>query len=312
MMPGPGMSQTAQLPVAAEGDAADGGVVAGPVPRAAADPPRLPRPILVRPAVGKNPPPPLFYFGGAIAAPEAFAAVVNELRPGPAVYVCCFPGNGGPADGNWAHRSVASLAAELVEEIRRIQPDGSYLLCGYSLGARVVFEAGRQIRQAGEPVGLLALLDGWAPGYPVRYSARRRALIHLRNLLRGRGALGYLKGRFANVRNRLTRRAARKTAALNIVKGDASPPSGPLADLGLVAALHHRPAVYEGDIVLVRADVTPDWPGSCFDDATNGWKTFVRGSIDVRHVRCRHLELLSPPAATRVAEVLDNCMAKAL
>jgi thioesterase domain-containing protein len=312
MMLGPGMSQTAEPPVAAEGDVADDGVAAGPVPRAAADPPRLPRPILVRPAAGNNGHPPLFYFGGAIAAPDAFAAVVNELRPGPTIYVCCFPGNGGPADGNWAHRSLPSLAGEVVEEIRRIQPNGPYLLCGYSLGARIVFEAGRQIRLAREPVGLLALLDGWAPGYPVRYSARRRALIHLRNLLRGRGALGYLKGRFANVRNRLTRRAARKTALMNTVKLDSSPSSEPLTGLGLIAALHHRPAVYEGDIVLVRADVTPDWPGSCFNDVTNGWTPFVRGSIDVRHVRCRHLELLSPPAAAQVAEVLDNCMARAL
>jgi thioesterase domain-containing protein len=276
----------------------------------AADSPRLPQPVLVREGSGGYLP--LFYLGGAVAAPDAFAAIARELRPGPAVYVCCFPGNGGPADGNWAYRPLACLAGEIVGEIRRVQPIGPYLLCGYSLGARIVFEAARQIQIAGERVGLLALLDGWAPGYPVRYSRPRRALIHLGHLLRGPGTLKYLKGRVTNVRHRLKHRAARNPARRNGNDDHAAPTSQPLSGLGLINALHHRPNVYEGDVVLIRADVTPDWPGSCFDDTTNGWKAFVRGSIDVRHVRCRHLELLSPPAAAKVADVLDNCIAKAL
>ncbi|SDC39645.1 amino acid adenylation domain-containing protein [Streptomyces prasinopilosus] len=66
-------------------------------------------------------------------------------------------------DGERPYDDVRAMAAADIEAIREIQPHGPYLLCGYSFGARVAFEAARQLEQAGEKVEQLFLV---APGQP--------------------------------------------------------------------------------------------------------------------------------------------------
>jgi acyl-CoA synthetase (AMP-forming)/AMP-acid ligase II/thioesterase domain-containing protein/phenylpyruvate tautomerase PptA (4-oxalocrotonate tautomerase family)/acyl carrier protein len=65
--------------------------------------------------------------------------------------------------GEVPYSTVREMATADVEAIREIQPHGPYLLCGYSFGARVAFEAAHQLEQAGEQVEHLFLV---APGQP--------------------------------------------------------------------------------------------------------------------------------------------------
>jgi len=74
------------------------------------------------------------------------------------------------AVANWAAgsgfvqaKSLAALAALHLENIRRIQPQGPYRLGGYSLGGLIAYEMAHQLREAGEAVELLFLLDPMAP-----------------------------------------------------------------------------------------------------------------------------------------------------
>src|SRR6516164_4752231 len=63
-------------------------------------------------------------------------------------------------DGNLITRTtVETVAAYYLEEIRKIQPHGPYLLGGYSFGGLVSYEIARQLRAAGEKVALLVLFD---------------------------------------------------------------------------------------------------------------------------------------------------------
>ncbi|HQR68231.1 MAG TPA: AMP-binding protein, partial [Thermoanaerobaculia bacterium] len=57
------------------------------------------------------------------------------------------------------YRRMEEMAARYVEEIRSVQPRGPYHLGGLSGGAMVAFEMARQLREAGEEVRALVLLD---------------------------------------------------------------------------------------------------------------------------------------------------------
>jgi thioesterase domain-containing protein len=54
---------------------------------------------------------------------------------------------------------IEAMAAYYVEELRRVRPEGPYLLGGWSMGGLVAFEMAQQLRRQGETVALLALLD---------------------------------------------------------------------------------------------------------------------------------------------------------
>lgn len=57
------------------------------------------------------------------------------------------------------HTRLEAMAAYYLEAVREIQPEGPYLLTGYSLGGHVAFEMAQQLSAEGSRVALLALLD---------------------------------------------------------------------------------------------------------------------------------------------------------
>lgn len=58
---------------------------------------------------------------------------------------------------------MEDIASHAIEAIRAVQPSGPYHLSGYSFGGSVAFEVAQQLQASGHQVGLLALVDIWAP-----------------------------------------------------------------------------------------------------------------------------------------------------
>ena len=63
--------------------------------------------------------------------------------------------------------SLAERAAEYVPVLREIAGDGPFVLGGWSFGGALALEVGRQLREAGASVGLVALLDTVQPSEPI-------------------------------------------------------------------------------------------------------------------------------------------------
>jgi thioesterase domain-containing protein len=62
------------------------------------------------------------------------------------------------------HTSVDEMAAFYITALRSVQPEGPYLLGGWSMGGVVAYEMARQLTAAGAGVALVALIDTRAPG----------------------------------------------------------------------------------------------------------------------------------------------------
>lgn len=63
------------------------------------------------------------------------------------------------------HESVEALAAEHLQEIRRVQPHGPYFIGGSCVGGVVALEIAQQLRAQGEQVPLLMLVDSRFPSW---------------------------------------------------------------------------------------------------------------------------------------------------
>jgi thioesterase domain-containing protein len=64
--------------------------------------------------------------------------------------------------------SIEDMAAFYVEEIRRKQPHGPYLLGGMCAGGVIAYEMASQLIRSGESVELVAMLDAVVPGIQER------------------------------------------------------------------------------------------------------------------------------------------------
>ncbi|HEY2389794.1 MAG TPA: amino acid adenylation domain-containing protein [Candidatus Angelobacter sp.] len=69
------------------------------------------------------------------------------------------------------HTQVEAMAAEYVASIRAFQPEGPYMVAGWSMGGVIAFEMARQLQQQGQKLALVALVDPEAPSEkPAEYN----------------------------------------------------------------------------------------------------------------------------------------------
>jgi thioesterase domain-containing protein/acyl carrier protein len=61
------------------------------------------------------------------------------------------------------HTRIEAMASYYISVLRDIQPQGPYLLGGWSMGGVVAFEMARQLREQGQSISLLAMIDSKAP-----------------------------------------------------------------------------------------------------------------------------------------------------
>jgi thioesterase domain-containing protein/acyl carrier protein len=83
-----------------------------------------------------------------------------------------------------AYTSIEEMAGAYVELIRETQPTGPYLLGGMCAGGTIAYEIAARLRQAGQAVQLLVVIDGGTP-----QGARRAALTTRRRFSRLGSAL---------------------------------------------------------------------------------------------------------------------------
>jgi thioesterase domain-containing protein len=104
---------------------------------------------------------PLFWIhpiGGGILSYVPLARHLGRSRP---VWAVPSPGLDG---GRPPLRRVEALAAAHLEALRTVRPHGPYLLGGWSFGGLVAWEMRRRLRDVGEEVPLLTLVDSWPAG----------------------------------------------------------------------------------------------------------------------------------------------------
>lgn len=74
------------------------------------------------------------------------------------------------------HDTLPEAAADYIAEMRQVQPQGPYLLGGFSGGGLTAWEMARQLQEAGEEVSLLVLLDTPLPMRPALSRADKAAI----------------------------------------------------------------------------------------------------------------------------------------
>jgi thioesterase domain-containing protein/3-oxoacyl-(acyl-carrier-protein) synthase/acyl carrier protein len=61
------------------------------------------------------------------------------------------------------NRTIREISQSYIEKIKTLQPHGPYYIAGWSFGGTISFEMARQLEQANEKIGFLALIDAYHP-----------------------------------------------------------------------------------------------------------------------------------------------------
>ncbi|MFF4082533.1 amino acid adenylation domain-containing protein [Streptomyces sp. NPDC001777] len=194
--------------------------------------------------------------------------------------------------------TVAEMAADYVEQIRKVRPAGPYHLLGWSFGGIVAQEIAVQLREAGEEVGLLAMMDAYPHPYEGEYEPVTDPAQVLEMMLdfvgRDRAAAGEGPLTPAGVVEVL--RQGHSSLA-DLTEQHVAAMSRVMVNNMRLAA-HARPRRLEGDVLFFVATV--ERAGLHIDD----WLPYVDGTIEIRQLHCRHSEMTAPEPLAAIGRLL--------
>lgn len=213
------------------------------------------------------------------------------------------------------HRDVAAAARDYLAEMQRMQPEGPYLIAGYSGGGIMAYEMARQLRSAGQDVGVVAMFD---TPLPVRPSLSRpdKALIKLAEL-KSKGPaylVEWAQNRWAwETRDRSGAAGADAPAGaeFNNLK---------IQDAFLEAVGKYQTPDWNGPLTLFRPALDLHWPVTggkfvskereyVFED--NDWRRYAP-QLEVIEVPGDHDSMMLAPNVTTLAQELREVIARAL
>ena len=213
-------------------------------------------------------------------------------------------------DGSPPLKRIEAIAAYYIEAIQSVQPHGPYFIGGWSFGGLVAFEMAQQLTQAGQQIGLLAILDTTAPfNKPSFYQSLKfllgTALWSTLPFLLDYGAIATNRLSSSIPWSRWQWSAIVRLvpeSRLRLLDESAISPMLKIFYANAQAAYRYVPQSYPNRITLFEA-ANPD----ANEQAALGWSA-LSSDIQLYKVPGNHLSLLKQPHVQILAQQLGQCL----
>ncbi|MCI0720529.1 MAG: amino acid adenylation domain-containing protein [Acidobacteria bacterium] len=222
-------------------------------------------------------------------------------------------------DGKKFHTRVEDLASHYLKDVKTISPRGPYFLGGHSFGGLVAFEMARQLKDRGEQVGLLVLMDS-TPSSPVattRFNRERSIrcnglLSQIRRNFRQFSALSaadkrvYLEERKQRMVTLLSKSAKRLVCEGYLKFGYSLPPGLRTFYIDKILFGRYYPAAANNYVAQPC-----DLPAILIEAETNEsamWQQLIPHGLLIREMPAKHMDMLKEPHVSVLAGHLYDCL----
>ncbi len=190
----------------------------------------------------------------------------------------------GLVDGHAPLGEISEMAGRYIQALQQVQPEGPYLLGGWSMGGIIAFEMAQQLQRDGQEISLLALLDSHTPAALAQYSEINDEELLLQfksdmSALYGLGGPAFDSDQL----NRLFQ----------------------VFRTNVHAMMGYQPQRYPGRITFFRAN---ERLADISYDPIEDWRTLANDGVEVHIVPGDHYTMLREPAVLVTAEWLKVCL----
>jgi len=216
--------------------------------------------------------------------------------------------------------SIEEMAAYYIDAVREAQPQGPYFIGGYSFGGIVAFEMARQLRAAGQSVGILAILDTEAPGaQSFDMAGFVGNLPHwLTDFVLSRHPRRVFFEAFVKTKNLFKKSIDKIGQPLGFdalpkrIEDEVEMPEHwperyrRVIETHYAALLGYEPAPYAGRLTLFRTKAQPLFRAH----ADNGWGRLAQGGVEIHRIAGLHANFIQEPYVASVAKQLGAALEK--
>ncbi|KZM68283.1 polyketide synthase Pks13 [Nocardia terpenica] len=217
--------------------------------------------------------------------------------------------------------SIEERARQYLPEIRKVQPEGPYVLYGWSLGAVLALQVGQLLREEGADVRWIGLIDLAIPAEPEDNSPEER----IRRIERYQA---FAKKTF-NIAGELDREQLEELAAasdeeqlqivMELIKFSGTKIPGGVLEHQRTSWVEHQelakmqPSRYDGNVVLYLADRYHDGaielePRYGARRPNGGWDEYIP-NLEIIHIPGDHLQIIDEPRIATIGADLTQKLA---
>ena len=209
--------------------------------------------------------------------------------------------------------SIPAMAHSYVTAIKAKQPTGPYTLAGYSMGGVIAFEVAQQLREQGDRIANLFLLDAYLYTARLPYPGRDIADEDERLIVRMLAALP--QGQSRQLHQQLRRLPDHQTRIAHLFAlGQQSgriPPTYTLVDLRRMydamaahveALSSYQPRPYAGKVIFVQCQDRSESTIVPYLD----WAKVAHGGVEQHQAPGKHSTLMEEPQVQAVARILHR------
>jgi thioesterase domain-containing protein/acyl carrier protein len=208
------------------------------------------------------------------------------------------------------------MAGHYVKELRKIQPQGPYYLGGYSFGGRVAVYMANLLKEAGEEIGLLAIIDS-SLGTGARFIGFRQWLMRS-DAPPGSAKIGAaikygwfrVRKSYDELYDRFRRVGVFKVRELYRARGKKVPLFMCRPDRlnSLIRIEQRNMPSFKGDAVYFRTEI-PD-RSMAHPDTKDQWASIVEGALETVPMPGTHEQVIQEPVVRELAKELGARLRK--
>lgn len=272
--------------------------------------------VAIKPAGSK---PPLFLVhptGGNVLCYLHLARHIEREQP---LYGLQSPG----LYGDWEHsQSIEAMAAHYIEVIQSVQPEGPYVIGGWSYGATVAFEIALQMEKKGLEVAKLLLIDSPAPIYTQCIPEMDQTTFLLSLFKELERFFGESIQVTPETVSSLSPDEQMPFLLEQMTQAGLIPPGSQLSDIdrllevyrtNLFTLQRYNPAsVFSGNAVLFRStlanedDVLKRMVEE--QDSTAGWSRYLSRPVEIHAIPGDHVTMITEPNVSLLAERIRSVL----
>ncbi|MFD4432107.1 amino acid adenylation domain-containing protein, partial [Nocardia sp. NPDC058497] len=239
--------------------------------------------------------PALFCIHPSSGVAWTYLGFADALRPGRPIYGLQAPdleGREPPA------RSIEDFADRYIREIRAVQPEGPYHVLGWSSGGLIAHAIATKLREAGDTVGVVALLDADTADIDGDSIEQLTA----GGFVNAFGSVIGIHDVPAEATAQEAAEAIReRLGGVSLIDADTLERLAASYNASARTRTGYRRPVFDGDIVYFSATIdTSDIFGP------DGWRPYVTGEISNHDIDVTHYEMTAPHVLPIIARVLDE------
>ncbi|MEU3872946.1 MULTISPECIES: amino acid adenylation domain-containing protein [Streptomyces] len=208
--------------------------------------------------------------------------------------------------------TLPEMAADYLERIREVQPQGPYHLLGWSMGALLAQEIAVRLTAQGEEVALLVNLD--QPPMTEEMIGGGFVAADDQKVL---GALLDFVGRDPGMfgdgpleHDEVMKVLREEGSALATFDEAQIMRIGRVTNNNWDLTVGYVPPVYDGDMLLIAATESEDG-GDRVADTVAGIAPYVSGNLEVARIACEHRQLLQPGPVAEIGRILREKLREA-